>query len=314
MQATRFDAGTRALAARWSRRGLFGLIAGNGVTWLGLGSIEAKKRRKKKHKNKKKCGKAGQAPVKGKCCAGAVLVDAVCQRCDVCPSGCAFATLQVAINAAIPGATLAVCPGTYAGGLTISKDLRLMGAGDGAGGSDTVVQGAGDTPVVKITTGSVVLKNLRITGGGGGDGAGVNLQGGTVELNSCTVSGNTGPAAAFGGGIFNGGTLHLIGSTVRDNRANGGGGIYNTNNRSLTLTNSEISGNTGTAGGGGIYNFAGATVLFDAASRVTGNIAGITGGGIYNNGGTVTLVSSANVSGNTPNNCAGMPAVALCSG
>jgi hypothetical protein len=38
-------------------------------------------------------------------------------------------------------------------------------------------------------------------------------------------------------------------------------------------------------------------------SQVTGNTAGLTGGGIFNNGGTLTLTNS-NVTANTPNNLA----------
>jgi hypothetical protein len=53
--------------------------------------------------------------------------------------------------------------------------------------------------------------------------------------------------------------------------------------------------------------------MFAATSRVTGNTASGTGGGIYHNGATVSLANTANVSGNTPNNCAGT-AVANCAG
>jgi hypothetical protein len=315
MDVMQFDQIVHQLVNGGSRRGLLRLsaslpLAGALGVRLGLENAEAKKR-KKKHKKKKKCGKNGGQPVNAKCCTKTVDVDGVCRACDVCASGCAFATLQAAIDAASPGATIAVCPGTYGGGLTIDKNLRLVGAGDGTGSTATVLQGAGDASVVSTTTGTIVLQKLRITGGGG-DGAGVNIQGGSVELNGCTVSGNTSPGS-FGGGIYNSGTLDLIESTVSGNSANGGGGIYN-DGGTLRLSNSEISENTAT-GGGGIYNFfSSATVVFDAASRVSGNTASLNGGGIYNTGGTVTLVSSANVSGNTPNNCAGMPATALCSG
>jgi hypothetical protein len=291
MDTLQFDQLVRNMVGGGSRRGLLHLgaslpLAGSLATWLGNGDADAKKKRKRKHKKKKKCGKAGGKPIKGKCCKGAIAVDGVCRTCDVCPSGCAFALGQQAIDAASAGTTIAFCPGTYGGGLTIAKDLRLIGAGDDANG--TIVLGAGGATLVNTTTGDVVLQNLRLTGGGGQYGGAISHASGTLELIGCTVSGNTARNSGSGGGIYNeAGTLKL--------------------------TNSEISDNTAKFGGG-IYNVIG-TVLFDAASRLIGNTAGSEGGGIYNNSnGTVTLASSANVSGNTPNNCDGAGAVALCSG
>jgi hypothetical protein len=312
-----FDAFSRAIGAWSPRRALLqGALASlvAGLAGSMAAPSEARKRKKKKRKRKKKCGKTGGKPVKGKCCGRAVNVDGRCRACDVCASGCTFATLQLAIDAANLGATIAVCPGTYAGGLTIGKDLRLVGAGAGTGASDTVVQGAGDDSVVTIESGTVVLQNLRITSGSGsaaGGGSGVYIQGGvTLELNDCSVSGN-GREGVPGGGIICYGTLHLINSTVSDNAGGAGGGIYSHFGSSVRLTNSEISGNTASQGSG-IFNLG--SIVFEAASRVTGNTADLDGGGIYNNVGTTTLVAAANVSGNTPNNCAGVPAIALCSG
>jgi hypothetical protein len=58
-------------------------------------------------------------------------------------------------------------------------------------------------------------------------------------------------------------------------------------------------------------------VTLDAASRVTGNEADLTdpnsGGGIFNVG-TLTLSSSANVTGNSPDNCGGPIPVPFCAG
>ncbi|MFN8661452.1 MAG: hypothetical protein U0075_06135 [Thermomicrobiales bacterium] len=328
MEISRTVSRASALLEARSRRGVFGLLAASGLSRLVLDEAESRKKHKKR-KKKPACGKNGSKPIRGKCCANTVAVDGTCRTCDVCASGCAFATLQVAIDAAGAGATLAVCPGTYAGGLTLAKNLRLVG--DSNEGSATVVRGAGDASVVKVTMGTITLQNLRLTGGGG-DGAGLYIEAGTVTLIGCAVSENTGASGAYaaifnggslqltntnvsgntasnGGGIFNVGPLQLTNSSVSGNEASGGGGIYNIG--TLQLTNSVISGNTGQVGGG-IYNSG--SVLFDSASRVTGNTASLTGGGIYKNAGTVTLASSANVNLNNPNNCAGTSAIALCNG
>jgi predicted outer membrane repeat protein len=273
MNHLRFDDVTRRLSGLASRRNLLnGFVA----TALGLGAgrlpaltVARKKKRKKKKTRKATCGKAGSKPVKGKCCAGLVLVDRGCQRCDVCQSGCQFSAIQAAIDTAKSGDTIIICPGTYREKLTIARDVRLVSAGD------TIVMGSGDGSVVRMTSSFVTLEHLRITGGLSADyGGGIVNDGGTLKLIGCTVSGNT---ASFGGGIFNFGTLELIGCAISENAASAGGGIYINLDGTLTV---------------------------DAASRITGNTASNTGGGIFTDG-TVTLASSAIVSGNTPDNCVG---------
>jgi hypothetical protein len=79
-----------------------------------------------------------------------------------------------------------------------------------------------------------------------------NNASGTLTLTKSVISGNDGTSnggcSGFGnGGIFNGGTLILINSTVSGNTGNWGGGI--TNFGALTLINSTVSGNTAYTGG-----------------------------------------------------------------
>jgi nitrous oxidase accessory protein NosD len=47
----------------------------------------------------------------------------------VCPSGCQHSTIADALAAANDGDTIRVAAGTYAGGFTIDKAIRLIGAG-----------------------------------------------------------------------------------------------------------------------------------------------------------------------------------------
>src|SRR5205085_1736109 len=93
-----------------------------------------------------------------------------------------------------------------------------------------------------------------------------------------------------GGGIYNGGTLTITNSVVRDNLAtvdisfNGGsaGGILN--DGTLTIINSTISGNSTAQGspmvgiGGGIWSLAGTVEISN--STISLNNADLYGGGI----------------------------------
>lgn len=102
---------------------------------------------------------------------------------------------------------------------------------------------------------------------------------GQLSLTSVSVGGGD-AGLGVGGGIANlGGNVALTGSTVRDNKASYGGGIYT--DGALTLT----------------------------GSTVTANTAGVNGGGIFTNAGTVTLIGGLVVA-NTPNNCGALPPVA----
>ena len=68
--------------------------------------------------------------------------------------------LQALVDAAAPGVTLTVPPGTYAAPLTIDKPLTLVGAGM------PVIQGDGSGDVVLITAPDVTLRGFVVRGSG----------------------------------------------------------------------------------------------------------------------------------------------------
>lgn len=310
MDTAQFDDIVRHWVGWGTRRRLLRLTAALPLAGAlgGRLDFDARARRKKKRK-KRKCGKSGKGPVKGKCCTGSVQVDNVCQACMVCANGCPFTSIQAAITNAAEGATIAICPGAYAGNLYLDKDLRLIGAG----AASTTLQGTRTTSVVWVQASTVTLERLRITGGNLSQGGGVHNGGGTVELIDCTVTDNALAPGYDGGAIFNGNasTLTLRNSTVFGNSGANGGGVFN--GGTMQVIASEIRANSAIYGGG-IFNGGDALLTVDGASRITGNTVSTAGGGIYNDtDGEVSLVTTAIVIGNAPNNCAGT-AVPNCSG
>jgi len=80
-----------------------------------------------------------------------------------------------------------------------------------------------------------------------------------------------------GGGIYNGGGMQIISSTVSGNKGGYGGGIYN--NGTLVVWNSTISGNATQQKGGAILNL---DYAYIANSTIVNNTAQVEGGGIWN--------------------------------
>jgi CSLREA domain-containing protein len=141
---------------------------------------------------------------------------------------------------------------------------------------------------------------------------------GTVAIVNSTISGCH--AFEFGGAIFNYfGTLSLAGSTLARNstylrgydtyfrRESGGGGIFNWNGSTASLTNCTLSGNSSYQGGG-IDNYADAKLTVTGCT-LTGNVAKggvsgpfyqepIAGGGIFNNVRGVATITDSTFSGN----------------
>ena len=240
----------------------------------------------------------------------------------VCPSGCAFTQIAPALAAENNGDTISIGLGTYDGGLTVDKSVKLVGAGS----DRTTISGGG--PVLTIGTfdaasePTVTIDGVTITGGvtrsswatGPGDGVfalggGVQIPpsagfgvGATLNISNSVISGNrvapsvtapVGPpcpsgrcpfARASGGGIDSFGTLTLTNSTVSNNRIGTASG--------LSALASDVE-------GAAIHNWAGAltisntVVVGNQASASAPNGRGVEGGGISISGGTLSMSNSA---------------------
>jgi hypothetical protein len=238
------------------------------------------------------------------------------QSSDLCVGGpgC-FATVQAAVDGAQDGDTIRIGPGTFAGGITIAKDVQLVGVSAGAttieGGGPVITIGeflAADQPTVSISrvtvTGGVnnTQPDEQVTFGGGvwipNEGATVTITDSVITRNRVTPQSTVPPgpfcgpfacAFALGGGIDNAGTLTVTNTRISDNEvgstaslpsvASGvfGGGVANRQHATLTVRRSFVTGNR------------------VAATAPNGQLA--VGGGI-SGGGALTIDDSV-VSGNS---------------
>jgi len=153
---------------------------------------------------------------------------------------------------------------------------------------------------VKVNLGAAVtMSGVAISGGICPVCAGPNLVAaianyGTLTLNECSVYQNLayGPGAAASG-IFNSGTLTIIGSTISFNSSDTGVAAIQNSNGILTISNSTISHNVAEFGaysstsidpptgpGEGIFSFGGTATV--TSTTITSNGFGIDSGGVIN--------------------------------
>jgi hypothetical protein len=175
---------------------------------------------------------------------------------------------------------IVLAPGTYylTAELSITRSVALEAAVAGSVVLNAQASSSSQRRVLTINLGSsgvVQLIGLSITGGYTSYGGGVFVQGGTVAISSCTISGNT--ATSLGGGVFVGGGTDT-----------------------LAISSCTISGNTAapypySGQGGGVFVSYGTVTI--VSSSITGNIASNQGGGVYVQGGTVAI-KSCTITGN----------------
>ena len=162
-----------------------------------------------------------------------------------------------------------------------------------------------DTQAIVVRTGSTLnLGNGTVTGGWGRNGGAFDIETNTtVNLTDVIISGNI--ADHRGGGISNKGTLTITRGAFTNNTSydieegkRGGGGLFNYDGATATLTNVRFSGNQATAaGGGGLCNYG--TLTLDSCT-ITGNSCYLNGGGIWQGAdATLNLQGKITVTDNT---------------
>jgi len=188
------------------------------------------------------------------------------------------------------------------GDLNIRANMTIVGAGAWS----TIIDANGAITkdrAIRIEAGVVTIAGVTIRNGVTGfTGGGLLVQGGSVFLADCTVSGNK---ASRGGGIYQeSGALTIQGSTVDQNQAAVlGGGIFSGGESVLLIADSNVTNNLaspgtppGERGGGGLLASAGLVTLQNVT--ISGNTAYHAGGILV--GGPVRVFNST-ITGNKAN-------------
>lgn len=184
------------------------------------------------------------------------------------------------------------------GDLDINSTITINGASDSS--SDTIIQ-AGTTENNGIdrvfhvhSNGNLTLNTVTIQHGRTGNtingGAGIFNEISTLTINDSTITKNniTGPGP--GGGITTNGFTTIRRSTISNNSAYNGGGIFALASSTADLVNVTISGNSALIRGGGIFA-SNAAFHLNHVTLVHNNASFDNGGGIEiaNGGGTSTV-------------------------
>ncbi|MCY2986823.1 MAG: S8 family serine peptidase, partial [Planctomycetota bacterium] len=143
-------------------------------------------------------------------------------------------------------------------------DLDILGnitiVGDDA--ATSIVDADGMDRVFRVYPDATLnLQRIGMTGGHVTDvsGGGI-LSMGTLHLNLVTVANHRADGSSgFGGGLaIWGGVTTMFDSTVRDNQADSGGGLFVCNQATVDIAGSTLMTNVAAVGGGGVYAFRGA--------------------------------------------------------
>jgi uncharacterized repeat protein (TIGR01451 family) len=254
-------------------------------------------------------GRGGAAVAAPRAAGGIEATNAPADELHVCPSGCAYASIQEAVDAANDGDVIKVAAGTYTdvhvrpqnditttGFVTqvayISKTVTVRGGytTDNWTTSDpennpTTLDAQGHGRVLYITGYiSPTVEGLRITGGdavglGGSDmwqvvfdaGGGVYVISATATISNSRVFSNT---TMLGGGLcLYSSAATLNNNMVVSNTAGYGGGL-GLHSGSATLRGNTISSNTATYGGGLFLNSSAATLSNNTVISNTGGKGG----------------------------------------
>jgi len=236
-------------------------------------------------------------------------IEAPTTELHVCPGGCAYSSVQDAVDAANDGAVIKVAADTYTDLHTrlvyfqtitqvvyIDKSITIQGGYTTSNWdeADPVVnltvldaQGQGRVLYIASEATNLTIEGLYITGGnaaglGGGTlgedvGGGVYVSADAVTIRNNQVISNT--ADDYGGGLYlPRGVATLSGNTIAYNSANCGGGLF-LSCSAATLSSNVVTSNTANLRGGGLLLLHSGDAVLNG-STIIANTAD-EGGGLY---------------------------------
>jgi predicted outer membrane repeat protein len=149
--------------------------------------------------------------------------------------------------------------------------------------------------------GTVILRQTTVSNNSAYEGGGVNSYGSALEMQDVNIVGNV-ATGSHGGGLYHvGGTAFITNATISGNMASAsaanGGGIYQSSDDNMTLTNVTLANNQAGLFGGGFYHYGRYAVLTNVT--LANNLAGAAGDAIYedspqtpSNPGIIQMVNS----------------------
>ena len=128
------------------------------------------------------------------------------------------------------------------------------------------------------------------------NGSGFIMEGGTIS----------GCSASEGGGLYatNQSTITISGGTISGCTAGGGGGLYAENNSTITISGGKIEDNEATRSGGGLL-VKGSTLNIEGEGGTISGCKGTMGGGLYVTTGSKLTIKGGTISGCTETSMGG---------
>jgi parallel beta-helix repeat protein len=151
---------------------------------------------------------------------------------SVCSAGCAYSSLQDAIDNASIGDTILVQSGTYNENVNVNKQLTLRGIGN------PVVKSVGSDSAIKLSANGIRLEGFDVTGASyPGEGIEITSNDNTLVENNAYDNDNNGIS------LFQSGNNTLIGNNAYNNGYSGRNGKYGSGISFSSSCNNTLIGN-----------------------------------------------------------------------